>query len=140
MADGLSIRLRIVAGSLHLVVAGEVEASNVYLLAKVADAVMRTRDATDLSLDMSAVTFIDGIGVAAVRACRRQATTHGLGFLIVNPSVAVRAALNACGRREAITRPPGPRTPATAAKPGRSRPRGRGHRSRYAWRRPAPPI
>ncbi|MFC7245176.1 STAS domain-containing protein [Catellatospora aurea] len=139
VADGLSIRLRTLAGSLHLVVTGEVEASNAYLLVKVADAVMRTRDATELTLDMSAVTFIDRIGVAAVRACRRQASTHGLRFFIINPSVVVRAALNACGGREAITRSPGHHTPATAANPGRSRPRGRGRRSRYAGRRPAPP-
>ncbi|MEV0454945.1 STAS domain-containing protein [Catellatospora methionotrophica] len=139
-AEILSIRLRTLAGSPHLVVTGEVEASNVYLLSKVADAVMRTRAATELTLDMSAVTFIDGTGVAAVHACRRQAATRGLRFLIINLSAAVAAALTTHGDRRALTRPPRLPSPATAPTPGRSRPRGRGHRSRCAQRRPAGPA
>lgn len=139
-ADILSIRLRTLAGSPHLVVTGEVEASSAYLLTKVADAVMRTKATTALTLDMSAVTFIDGTGVAAVHACHRQATTRGLQFLIINSSVAVAAALTARADRRAITRPPRLSSPATAPSPGRSRPRGRGHRSRCAQRRPAAPA
>ncbi|MBV1850466.1 STAS domain-containing protein [Catellatospora tritici] len=138
MSDGLSIRLRTLAGSLNLIVTGEVEASSVYLLAKVADAVMRTKAATELTLDMSAVTYIDRAGVAGVDACRRQATARGLGFLIVNPSVAAGAALNAHAGRAATSEPPGLLAPATA-RPGRSRARGQGGRSRCARRGPLPP-
>ncbi|MEU7825962.1 STAS domain-containing protein [Catellatospora sp. NPDC049133] len=125
MADGLSIRLRTLAGSPHLVTAGEVEISTVNLLASVADAVIRTRAAIELTLDLSAVTFIDDVGVAAVNACRRQATTRGLRFRVINPSAAVRAALNARDRRKAVPKTSRRLTPATALNPGMPRPRGR---------------
>ncbi|MEV4413859.1 STAS domain-containing protein [Catellatospora sp. NPDC049609] len=139
-ADILSIRLRTLAGTPRLVVTGEVEASSVYLLTKVADAIMRTKATTALTLDMSAVTLIDGTGVAAVHACHRQAATRGLQFLIINSSVAVAAALSADGRGRALTGTSRLPSPAAARNPVRSRPRGRRHRSRCAQRRPAAPA
>ncbi|BCJ74428.1 hypothetical protein CS0771_39720 [Catellatospora sp. IY07-71] len=103
MSDDLRIRLRTRAGELCLLVAGEVDMATAYLLGRVTTAVLRTRDAASLSMDMSAVTFIDAAGIAAVIGCRREAAEHRLPFAIVNPSRAVTATIGLCGVEHLLT-------------------------------------
>lgn len=115
-----------------LVVVGEVDIANAHLLGRVATAALHTTAAISLSLDMSAVTFIDAVGVAAVIDCRREAARRAIAFRIVNPSRAVHATLRASGAgallENSIERTPWPaRVPAAARRapqwpPGSRRP------------------
>lgn len=129
MSDELSIRLRTRAGDLCLLLAGEVDMATAYLLGKVTNAVLRTRDAASLSMDMSAVTFIDAAGIAAVIGCRREAAEHRLPFAIVNPSRAVAATIGLCGAEHLLAGPGAGRVPPSAW-------RAASHRQRLHRRRP----
>ncbi|GHJ43163.1 hypothetical protein Cs7R123_05050 [Catellatospora sp. TT07R-123] len=127
MPEELRIRLRVHAGELRLLVAGEVDLATAYLLGKVTTALLRTRTAASLAMDMSAVTFIDAAGIAAVIGCRRQAARHRLPFSVVNPSRAVAATIGLCGVGHLLAQPVplGCAAEALASAPTRHRPRRR---------------
>ncbi|GAA1602620.1 STAS domain-containing protein [Catellatospora bangladeshensis] len=135
MSDDLRIRLHTRAGDLCLLVAGEVDMATAYLLGRVTTAVLRTRDAASLSMDMSAVTFIDAAGIAAVIGCRREAAEHRLPFAIVNPSRAVTSTIGLCGAEHLLRDPVTGRLPAPVGQAAPSRHR---HRSRPPSGRPLP--
>ncbi|BCJ75142.1 hypothetical protein CS0771_46860 [Catellatospora sp. IY07-71] len=101
--DDLTIRLSARAGDLCLTVSGEVDIATAHLLRKVAVAVLRTRAASRLALDMSGVGFIDAVGVAAVIDCRREAARRNLPFSVINPSAQVTATMRLCGAADLLT-------------------------------------
>lgn len=124
LPEQLRIRLQAQAGGFCLLVAGEIDVATAYLLGKVTGAVLATRHTANLTMDMSAVTFIDAAGIAAVIGCHRQAAQHRRPFFIVNPSRAVTAKIGLCGVEHLLAKPLLRRLDAQAPRTGRGGHRG----------------
>ena len=58
---------------------------------------------TDLTADLSGVTFLDSTGVHVLVATRRSATERGAAFCVTNGSAAVSQVLRICGVEDLLT-------------------------------------
>ena len=61
------------------------------------------RQVAEVEVDMSAVTFLDSIGIGALVGGRNAALAHGCTFVVTGPSEPVRQVLEVSGLLDAFT-------------------------------------
>jgi anti-anti-sigma factor len=115
-------------GSVRLHAIGEIDADNAYQLRDTVSALIVETRPDPIEVDMSAVTFIDSVGVGALVACYHMAATCRVRLMMINPSDYVYRILYISGLLGLLgcpTRPPQqqPRTAANRAKKAPPAPR-----------------
>lgn len=133
MSDDLALRMAGRQRQLRVTAVGGLHADTAHRLPKAVLGLLRQYSPAAVLLDLSAVTRVDAVGVAAVVLCQKTTARHGAGFSLDGCSPAVRSALRAHHAGHLL--PEVPRHHAMPLRrhrtgtvcPGRYRPRVTGH-------------
>ncbi|MFD0598790.1 STAS domain-containing protein [Catellatospora coxensis] len=102
MSGQLRLRLYSSPLGLYLTAEGRIDASTVGQVTTAVDLALTRLSPVRITVDLSAVTYLDIAGVATLIACRRDARTRGAHLTVAQPSSQVRSTVLACGAGELL--------------------------------------
>lgn len=93
------LRLRLYSSplGLYLTAEGRLDGSTVQQVTTTVDLALTRLSPVRITVDLSAVTYLDVAGVATLIACRRDAHARGVQLTVAQPSGQVRNTVLACG-------------------------------------------
>lgn len=97
MSERLRLRLYSSPLGLYLTAEGSIDGSTVKQVTTAVDLALTRLNPVRITLDLSAVTYLDVAGVATLIACRRDTDARGAQLTIAQPSSHVRSTILACG-------------------------------------------
>ncbi|BCJ75108.1 hypothetical protein CS0771_46520 [Catellatospora sp. IY07-71] len=97
MSDRLRLRLYSSPLGLYLTADGCIDGSTVQQVTTAVDLALTRLNPVRITVDLTAVTYLDVAGVATLIACRRDARARGAHLTVTQPSSQVRATVLACG-------------------------------------------